>query len=152
MYVNYVFTYLCDGTADFKRLGGRDKQGLPMLESLFGDDCCVVSSPTCYLDPSYRILCLCVWQEEKIWWPQLTANGRALEVNDLKMWPCAAPRMIEHSPCRDVMQDSFACEAFLGCMSRLRKHAQLAERIVCEESKRPSKPAVLGRQEGVFLT
>lgn len=29
-----MFTYLCDGTADFKRLGGRDEQGLPMLESL----------------------------------------------------------------------------------------------------------------------
>lgn len=54
--------------------------------------------------------------------------------------------------CRDVMQESFAHVAFLGYMSRLRKHAQLAERIICEENKHPSKPAVLGRQDGVFLT
>lgn len=36
--------------------------------------------------------------------------------------------------CRDVMQESFAHVAFLGYMSRLRKHARLAERIMCEEN------------------
>lgn len=37
--------------------------------------------------------------------------------------------------------------AFLGFMSRLRKHTQPAERVVFEESKCPSKGTVLGRQD-----